>query len=232
VVTDVSDPQQVQALANTAVATYGRIDTWVGAGAVVLYAPFAAHAPAEWRQVIDVDLNGQAYDALAPLPYVQREGRGALIFVSSALGRRALPLVSSYSAAKHGVNALAEALSLELRKQGSSISVTTVMPASINTPLFSHARTKLGVKPKPADPVYQPRVVADVIVYAAEHPTREIYAGGAAPAILAPQGVSRRLMDALVLRLGFATQQTNEPKSADAPHNLWTPTDEVGRKEA
>jgi hypothetical protein len=39
-------------------------------------------------------------------------------------------------------------------------------------------------------------------------------------------------MDALVLRLGFATQQTNEPKSADAPHNLWTPTDEVGRKEA
>ncbi len=120
-----------------------------------------------------------------------------------------------------------ESLRVELMNEHVLISVTNVLPTSINTPLFSAARTKLGVKPKPASPVYQPDVVADAILYAAEHPVAEIYAGGAARAMVLPQLISPRLMDALVLRFGFRTQQTMLPKSAEAPNNLFEPVDDT-----
>ena len=110
-----------------------------------------------------------------------------------------------------------ESLRVELRQDHVPISVTNVLPASINTPLFNAARTRLGVKPKPASPVYQPNVVVDAILYAAEHPVAEIYAGGAARAMIVPQAISARLMDALVLRFGFRTQQTMLPKVPTRP---------------
>lgn len=223
VTADVTDPAQVAAVADHAVATYGRIDTWVQLAAVVQYGAFEQTTPAEWKRIIDVNLNGAAYGAYAALPKLRAAGGGALILVSSVTAKRAFPLISAYAAGKQGINALAEALRIELQHAGVPISVTNVMPASINTPLFDHARNVMGVKPKPASPVYQPGVVADVIVYAAEHPAREIYAGGAAKAMTLPQRVSPRLMDALVLRFGFRTQQTDQPESPDTPHNLWSP---------
>jgi NAD(P)-dependent dehydrogenase (short-subunit alcohol dehydrogenase family) len=224
---DVTDVEQVKAVADRALAVYGRLDTWVHVAAVVVYARFEDTSPAEWQRVIDVNLNGQAYGALAALPHLRREGRGALIHVSSVTAKRSFPLISAYGASKQGVNGMLESLRVELREEGVPISVTNVLPASINTPLFNAARTKLGVKPKPASPVYQPNIVADAIVYAAEHPVAEIYAGGAARAMIMPQAISARLMDVLVLRFGFRTQQTMLPKSADAPTNLWEPIDDA-----
>lgn len=224
---DVTDVEQVQAVADRAIAVYGRLDTWVHVAAVAIYARFEDTTPSEWQRVIDVNLNGQAYGAMAALPHLRREGRGALIHVSSVTAKRSFPLISAYGASKQGVNGMLESLRVELQQDHVPISVTNVLPASINTPLFNAARTRLGVKPKPASPVYQPNVVADAIVYAAEHPVAEIYAGGAARAMIVPQAISARLMDALVLRFGFRTQQTMLPKSADAPTNLWEAGDDA-----
>lgn len=223
VVADVAEWEQVQRVADHAAETYGRLDTWVHVAAVVVYARFEDTSPREWQRVVDVNLNGQAYGALAALPHLKREGRGALIHVSSVMAKRSFPLASSYGASKQGINGMLESLRVELRDENVPVSVTNVLPASINTPLFNVARTKLGVKPKPASPVYQPDVVADAILYAAEHPVVEIYADGAARAMVLPQLVSPRLMDALVLRFGFRTQQTMLPKSADAPANVFEP---------
>lgn len=91
---------------------------------------------------IDVNLNGQAYGALAAIPYLRREGRGAIVFVSSLLGRVAAPLQSACTAAKHGILGMAEALRMELDEERSGIQVTTILPAAIDAPFFETARAE------------------------------------------------------------------------------------------
>jgi NAD(P)-dependent dehydrogenase (short-subunit alcohol dehydrogenase family) len=228
---DVTDADALKAVAQRAVDQYGRLDTWVHAAAVALYATFEQTTPQEFQRVVDVNLMGQVYGAMAALPHLKREGRGALIHISSIEAKRAFPYHSAYAAAKHGVDGFLESLRVELQHDGLPISVTNVMPGSINTPLFDKARTKLGVKPMGPPPLYQPATVADVILYAAEHPARDLLAGGAAQQMLLLQRLSPRLMDALIRRVDFRSQQTNEPKGEDAPDNLFAPVSGYDRVE-
>jgi NAD(P)-dependent dehydrogenase (short-subunit alcohol dehydrogenase family) len=231
-VADVTNFTQVAGVAERAYAEYGRIDTWVHTAAVIAFAPFEELSTDEFRRVIEVDLLGQAYGARAALPYLRSEGRGALIHVTSLAARRALPLLSAYSAAKHGVDGLLESLRVELQHDGMPISVTQVMPGSINTPLFDKALTRLGVKPGGPPPYYRPSVVAGVILYAAEHPSRTLVVGGAAAGMLAMQRVAPIVMDWILARVGYASQRTSESKPADAPNNLFQPLPGFDRVES
>jgi NAD(P)-dependent dehydrogenase (short-subunit alcohol dehydrogenase family) len=232
VVADVSEFEQVKAVADRAVEEYGRLDTWVHLAAAGLFACFDQTQPEEFARVVEVDLMGQVYGAMAALPHLKREGRGALVHVSSVVARRSVPFQSAYCASKHGVDGFLEALRVELRHEGwADIGVTQVMPAAINTPFFTKARTRLGVKPKGFPPIYQPGVVADAILYSAEKAPREIVAGGAGKGMLLTQRLSPRLMDALMLRGGFASQMTDEPKSAEDPDALFAPVNGQDRAE-
>lgn len=228
---DVVDFDQVEAVAERAVREYGRLDTWVHLAGVSIFAKFEEITPEEFRRVVEVDLVGQAYGAMAALPRIKREGRGALIHVSSILARRSVPLQSPYCASKRGVEGLLESLRVELRRDGWPISVTNVMPASINTPLFDKARTRMGVRPMGVPPIYQPGVVAEAIAYAAAHPTRDIVAGGAGKGLLLGQRLSPSLMDAVMTRVGFEGQQTDEPRPEDAPDAVFEPVEGQDRSE-
>lgn len=231
VVADVSEFEQVKAIADKAVETYGRLDTWVHAAATGILAPFDQITPEEFRRVIDVNLNGQAYGAMAALPHLKKEGRGALIHISSVEARRSIPLQSPYSASKHGVEGFLEALRVELQHEGWQISVTNVMPSVINTPYYNKVRTKLGVKPTGVPPYYQPSIVADAILYVAEHPTRDFIVGDVGKVLDVMQRVSPSLVDNLLLLIGFTGQRTNEPKSEDAPDNVFAPIEGYDRVE-
>src|SRR5688500_857376 len=167
---DTSGFDQVKAVADRAVEVYGRLDTWVHLTAVGLFATFEETTPEEFRRVIDVNLMGQVYGAMAALPQIKREGGGALIHVSSMGAKRSIPLQSAYCASKHGIDGFLESLRVELRREKLPISVTQVMPATINTPFFDKARTKLGVKPVAPPPIYQPGIVSEAILHAAENP--------------------------------------------------------------
>ncbi|RUS96670.1 short-chain dehydrogenase [Dulcicalothrix desertica PCC 7102] len=223
VVADVSDFDQVTKIAQTAVDTYGRLDTWVHNAAIELYAAFAVTTPEEFKRIIEVNLLGQAYGAMAALPHIKRTGRGALIHVSSIEAKRSIPLQSAYAASKHGVDGFLEALRVELKHEKLDISVTNIMPAGINTPLFNKARTKLGVKPMPTPPIYQPSLVAKAIVEAAERPKRDVVVGDVGKVLLFLQRIAPSLVDAYLLRTGFDSQYTNEPKSENTPDNLFEP---------
>jgi NAD(P)-dependent dehydrogenase (short-subunit alcohol dehydrogenase family) len=218
---DVAEFEQVKAVADRAAAEYGTLDTWVHLSGVGLYAAFDRTEPEEFKRVMDVNLMGQVYGAMVALPHLKREGRGALIHISSVEAKRSAPFHSAYAASKHAIDGFLESLRVELKREGWSIGVTNVMPAAINTPFFSSSRSKIGVKPMGFPPIYQPNTVADVVLYAAEHPTREVVAGGAGKAMLLTQRISPRLMDALMLLAGFDSQKTDEPKSEDDPHNLF-----------
>jgi NAD(P)-dependent dehydrogenase (short-subunit alcohol dehydrogenase family) len=224
VVADTSDFEQVKAVADRTVEEYGRLDTWVHLAAVGLFATFEQTTPEEFARVIDVNLMGQVYGAMAALPHLKREGRGALIHVSSVEAKRSFPFHSAYAASKHGIDGFLEALRVELKHEGWPISVTQVMPGTINTPFFDKGRTKLGVKPVGIPPIYEPETVANIIVYAAENPARDLVCGGAAQAMIINQRLSPRMVDAiLATRAGFSPQLTDEPRSEDDPDNLYAP---------
>lgn len=229
VVADVADFEQVKAIASQTVATYGRLDTWVHLAATGILSPFENITPEEFHRVIDVNLMGQVYGAMAALPHLKREGRGALIHVSSMEGRRSLPLQSPYSAAKHGIEGFLESLRVELMHEAIPISVTSILPAVINTPYYDKVRTKLGVKPTGIPPYYDPRLVADAILYVAEHPTRDFIVGDVGRILDVLQRLSPSLVDNLLLLIGFAGQRTNEPKSEDAPDNVFEPIEGFNR---
>jgi NAD(P)-dependent dehydrogenase (short-subunit alcohol dehydrogenase family) len=228
---DVAVFDEVKALADTAAGVYGRIDTWVHCAAVAVYATFEQTTPDEFKRVIDVNLLGQAYGAMAALPHLRRTGGGALIHISSVEARRALPYHSAYAASKHGIEGFLDAMRMELQHEGAPISVTNIMPASINTPFFDKARTKLGVKPMGVPPIYQPDIVVDAILYAAQHPVRDIVVGGAGKIISTTQRLSPRLMDAMLSRTAFEGQRTEQPKGADAPNSLFEPISGYDRVE-
>lgn len=231
VVADVSDFEQVKAIADKAVEQYGRLDTWVHAAATGILAQFDQITPEEFKRVIDVNLLGQVYGAMAALPHLKREGRGALIHVSSMEGRRSLPLQSPYCASKHGVEGFLESLRVELQHEGLPISVTSILPSVINTPYYNKVRTKLGVKPTGIPPYYQPSIVVNAILYVAEHPTRDFIVGDVGRVLDVLQRLSPSLVDSLLLLVGFVGQRTNEPKSEDAPDNLYGPVPEYDRVE-
>src|SRR5215207_2467462 len=221
---DVADFARVKEVADRAVEEYGRLDTWVHLAAVGLYATFEQTTPEEFQQVVDVNLMGQVYGAMAALPHIKREGRGALIHISSVEAKRSFPYHSAYGASKHGIDGFLEALRLELRHEEWTISVTQVMPGTINTPFFDKGRTKLGVKPVGIPPIYEPETVANIILYAAEHPARDLVSGGAAQALILNQRLSPRMLDAiLATRAGFSPQKTKEPRSENDPDNLYAP---------
>jgi len=146
IVADVSEFEQVKAIADQTVAVYGRLDTWVHLSGTSIVAPFDRITPEEFRRVIDVNLNGQAYGAMVALPHL-KQGGGALIHVSSLAARVPFPLQSVYAASKHGIAGFLDSLRIELQHQKQPISVTNVMPAITNTPIFNKIRTKLVVAP-------------------------------------------------------------------------------------
>jgi NAD(P)-dependent dehydrogenase (short-subunit alcohol dehydrogenase family) len=224
VVADTSDFEQVKAVADRAVEEYGRLDTWVHLAAVGLFATFEQTTSEEFARVIDVNLMGQVYGAMAALPHIKREGRGALIHISSVEAKRSFPFHSAYGASKHGIDGFLEALRVELKHEGWPIGVTQVMPGTINTPFFDKGRSKIGVKAVGIPPIYEPETVANIILYAAENPARDLVSGGAAQALIVNQRLSPRMLDAvLATRAGFAPQKTEEPRSEDDPDNLYGP---------
>ncbi len=220
---DVSIFEQVQAVADKAVESFGRLDTWVHTAATAVIAPFEQVSPEEFKRVIDVNLMGQVYGAMVALPHLRNEGRGALIHISSVEAHRSLPLQSSYAASKHVIEGFLDSLRVELQHEGVPIIVTNVMPSVINTPFYDKAKTKLGVKPTGVPPYYEPSLVAEAILHVAEHPTRDIIVGDVGRFLDFAQKLSPQLVDSTLSLIGVEGQRTNIVKSANDPSNLFEP---------
>lgn len=220
---DVSDFEQVQKIAAKTIEHFGQLDTWVNAAATAVIAPFEQVTPAEFKRVIEVNLMGPVYGAMVAMPLLRQTGRGAIITISSVEARRSMPLQSSYSASKHGLEGFMDSLRSELKYEGFPISITNILPSVINTPFYNKVRTKLGVKPTGVPPYYQPKLVADAILHAAEHPTRDIIVGDVGRLADLAQKLVPDLTDTLVGAIAIPGQRTNTIKAADDPNNLFEP---------
>jgi short-subunit dehydrogenase len=224
VVADVADPLQVDAIGQTAIERFGRVDTWVNNAAVSIYATVEQLEPDEMRRLIEVNLLGVMYGSRVAVQLMRPRGGGTIVNVGSVLSDRAVQLQSAYSASKHAVAGFSEALRLELQQDDAGIDVVLIQPSSINTPFFTWARSRFGVKPQPIPPVYEPSAVAEVIAHAAEHGGREIVVGGAGKLLSIGQWLSPTLVDRYLLqgRRGFKQQLTDKPD--DRIDNLFEPS--------
>jgi NAD(P)-dependent dehydrogenase (short-subunit alcohol dehydrogenase family) len=192
--TDVTDEAQVQALAQKAAESFGRIDVWVNNAAVSLFGRFSECPPEAYRRVLETNLFGYIHGARAVLPFFHEQGRGVLINNASVFAKAGAPYLSAYVTSKWGLLGFAESLRQEVRRDG--ISVCTVLPASIDTPIFQSAANFSGWKVKPVEPITPPERVAEVIVACARRPRRERVVGRSGWRMLA----WRRLWPALAER--------------------------------
>ncbi|MDX1994080.1 MAG: SDR family oxidoreductase [bacterium] len=231
VTVDVSNWQQVKHLAEQAMNTYGRIDTWVNDAAASVYGTVEETPVEEFDQIIHVNLLGTIYGVKAVLPHMRAQGGGTIINIGSVLSERAVPLQAGYVATKFGVRGFTDALRMELQREKSGIRVTLIMPASINTPFFDHARSNMETEPRPIPPVYHPEIVADAILYASQHYVRQMYAGGAGLMFGLMERLSPALSDRMmqVMNWTFKAQKANQPN--DERDSLERPMAGPGRVE-
>ncbi|WP_329599969.1 SDR family oxidoreductase [Streptomyces pseudovenezuelae] len=229
--TDVADPHQVEAAADTVVDAFGPIDVWVNVAFTSVFAPFTDITPEEFRRVTEVTYLGYVHGTQTALARMLPREAGTIVQVGSALGDRSIPLQSVYCGAKHAINGFTSSVRTELMHRKSNVRITVVQMPGLNTPQFSWVLSKLPRHPRPVPPVYQPEVAAQAVVFAADHPRRkQYYVGSSTVATILANKVAAGLLDRYLARTGFDSQQTDQDVPRDRPHNLWHSLDaEDGR---
>lgn len=223
-VADAENFDSVKAVADFAVELYGSLDTWVHVAGIYLVAPFESTTPEEFKHIVDVNLIGQAYGAMAALPHLRNTGGGALIHISSVEAKSAMPWQGAYAASKAGIGGFLDALRMELRKDGIPISVTNIMPAAVNTPFFSTARSKMGVEQSAPDALEDPEVVADSILQSAQKPARDVYACNSAAFYALGRAFLPELMDRIMIKKGFEKTLSNIPRGLSENSSFYKPS--------
>ena len=135
VLLDVTDAEQIRAAAGLA----DELDGLVNNAGIALAAPLEFVPPEELRYQLEVNLVGQVAVTQAFLPALRRT-RGRIVFMGSIAGRSALPFLGPYAASKHGLEAIADSLRLELRPFG--IHVSIVEPGTIKTPIWTRSAAR------------------------------------------------------------------------------------------
>ena len=173
---DISDRVSVEALADAAVARYGRIDVWLDTAAVMAYGTFEDLPPEVFDQVIATDLIGSANVARAALRVFRTQGAGTLVLTGSLVGHITAPYMGAYATAKWGQRALARTLRQETR-DAKGIHVCQVVPGGVDTPIYPSAANYTGRIGRPPPPVDSAERVARVALRLADRPRAEASVG-------------------------------------------------------
>jgi short-subunit dehydrogenase len=177
---DVSEREQVERVAQTALERFGRIDTWVNNAGVSIYGRLDEVREEDNRRLFDTNFWGVCNGSLAALPHLKRSG-GALINVGSEVSEAVIPLQGMYAASKHAVKGFTDALRVEVEEiDEAPVSITLIQPTAVDTPYPQHAKNYMDREPKLPTPQIEPEKVADAILHAAEHPTRAARVGAMA----------------------------------------------------
>ncbi|MEU4039420.1 SDR family oxidoreductase [Streptomyces collinus] len=222
---DVSDPAQVEAVAEAAEKEFGPIDVWINCAFSSVFAPFEEITPEEYKRITEVTYLGFVNGTRAALKRMLPRDRGTIVQVGSALGERSIPLQSGYCGAKHAINGFTSTLRLELLHRGSNVHVTVAQMPAVNTPQFDWVRDRLSKHPMPVPPIYQPEVAARGVAYAADHPRRkQYYIGATTVATIWANRLAPALLDRYLARTGFGSQQTDSVPPSGLS-NLFEPAD-------
>jgi NAD(P)-dependent dehydrogenase (short-subunit alcohol dehydrogenase family) len=142
VVTDVTDPAQMQALADTAVQHFGGVHVFcnnagVGAGGLSWEMPLST-----WEWVVGVDLWGVIHGVRTFVPLLIEQSEGYIVNTASVAGLVAAPFMGPYNASKHAVVGISETLHRELELMAPHVKVSVLCPGWVNTKIAESARNR------------------------------------------------------------------------------------------
>jgi NAD(P)-dependent dehydrogenase (short-subunit alcohol dehydrogenase family) len=155
-VLDVTDADQIaqavarveQESARAGASATGGLDALVNNAGIGVGGPLELISSEDMRRQFDVNVLAQVAVTQAMLPALRR-ARGRIVFVSSVGGRVAMAFTAPYAASKHAIEALADALRVELRSSG--VRVALVEPGSVATPIWEKARAEVESVSIPAE---------------------------------------------------------------------------------
>jgi NADP-dependent 3-hydroxy acid dehydrogenase YdfG len=154
---DVTSWDDQQALVAATLGKFGALDAFVANAGFGAKRGFLEESVEHWKAMIDTNVFGCALSIRATLPHFREQNRGHMVLMSSVAGRRALP-GSLYSATKHAVTAMGEALRAEVAE--TDIKVTLIEPGMVATPFFDN----------PIEGVLEAEDIARAVMFALSQP--------------------------------------------------------------
>ena len=201
---DVGVREDVRRAVDTVVERFGGFDTWINDAGVGAYATLEEISDEDHRRLFETNYWGVVHGSTEALKQLRSRG-GALINIGSISSEMPAPILSAYTASKFAVKGFTDSLRLELIHDKAPVSVTLIQPSGIHTPFGEHSKNYMDSASVVPPPVYAPEVVADAILHAAEHPTRDLIVGGAGKAMTAFARWFPALSDQVFARAFFKT---------------------------
>ncbi len=165
---DVTDRESFERFLDETEAELGPLDVLVNNAGIMQLGRFAEESDAVAARQIDINLHGVIYGSKLALERFLPRRTGHLVNIASTAGKAGVPGGATYSATKHAVVGLTEAIRGEIRDSGVETSV--VMPVPVNTELAAGL-----VRGRGLTATVEPEQVADAIVEALEHPRHDVY---------------------------------------------------------
>ncbi|MDU9419363.1 SDR family oxidoreductase [Staphylococcus lloydii] len=169
--TDVTNPDEVNALIETAYNDFGRIDVLINNAGLMPQSFLEKNKQDEWNQMIDVNIKGVLYGIGAVLPYMRKQKSGHIINLASVAGHVVFPGSAVYCGTKYAVRAITEGLRQEEAIAGSNIRTTILSPGAVSTELTDHISDK-DMK-EDIDELYKNAIKPDAIARAINYAINE-----------------------------------------------------------
>jgi len=218
---DVTDRGSFAAFLDEAERQLGPLDVLVNNAGIMPVTPFVEESEDSIRRQIDINLHGVIAGSQMAIERMAPRGSGHIVNIASQAGKGGVPGIATYSATKHAVVGLSEAIRAELR--GSGLEVACVMPTVVNTELTSGVGQKM-IKPVEASDV------AEEIVDALEVPRFDVFvprANGVLYKVIAllPRGAREGLarlmkLDKLMTEVDHSARHAYEDRAAHSEPGL------------
>lgn len=174
VVGDVGDSAFCDRAVQTALDRHDRLDVLVNCAGIILRAEALETTDAQWREMIDVNINGVFFMSRAAVRHMKKQAQGAIINFGSIWGGIGAPGVVAYCATKGAVHQITRAMALDHAEDG--IRINAVCPGEVNTPMLAFGRAspptaddlqKLAEETIPMKRLAEPIEIAKVVVFLA-----------------------------------------------------------------